>query len=187
VATPGFDAYALQTLRMTADVVQCQARHQLLIAIVKGDAAIEHLSNHSHHIVCFEGNPLMSVTHASSSAIGHLEILKVIFRPWKQVVVAAVVVVQVADDDVLHLLGIHANRGQALGDRLDDDATALGRHRMVEAGVHDERAVRAADYPDEIGQRLEEVVRIAADVVLVRLPIVMAIPDGEHLVEIALL
>ena len=129
----------------------------------------------------------MRMAHASSGAVSHLAILKVIFGPRKQVVVAAVVVVQVADDDVLHLIWINTNRCQAFGDRFDDDATAFGCHRMVEPRVHDEGAVRAADHPDEIGQRLENVVRIAADVVLLRLPIVMSITDGEDLVEITLL
>ena len=72
---------------------------------------------------------------------------------------------------------------QPFGDRLDDDAAPFGGHRRIEAGVHDEGAVRAFDHPDEIGQRLVDVVRIAADVVFVRRPIVMAVPDGVDFVN----
>ena len=44
--------------------------------------------------------------------------------------------------------------------------------------------MRAFDDPDEIGERLEDVVRIAADVVFVSRPIVMSVPDGVDLVNL---
>jgi hypothetical protein len=94
--------------------------------------------------------------------------------------------VQVADDRVLHLLGIDADRGQSFSNGPDDDAATLGGHGVIEAGVHHKCAVRTANHPDEIRQRLEDVVWIAADVVLVGLPVMMRVADGIHLVQIAL-
>ncbi len=69
-------------------------------------------------------------------------------------------------------------------DRLDDRASALGRHRGIEPGVEDEGAVRTLDHPDEVGERLVGVVRIAADVVLVSRPIVMTVADRVDLVDV---
>jgi hypothetical protein len=124
-----------------ANVVQRDAGHERFIAIVKGDAAIEHLSDQRDHIVHLERDALVRMAHAAPGTVRHLAILKVVPRPRKQVVVAGMVVMEVADDDVGDLFGIDVDRSQSFGNRFDDGATALGRHRMVEAGVHDKGAV----------------------------------------------
>jgi hypothetical protein len=85
------------------------------------------------------------------------------------------VVVQVADDDVGHLLGVDVDSLEAFGDRLHDDAAAFGGHRGIEPGIEDEGAVRPLDHPHEVSKRFVGVVGIAADVVLVRGPIVMPV------------
>jgi hypothetical protein len=124
------------------------------------------------------------MAHAAPGTVRHLAILKVVARPRKQVVVAGMVVMEVADDDVGDLFGIDVDRSQSFGNRFDDGAPALGRHSRIEAGVHDKGAVRPFDHPDEVGERLVGVVRIAADVVFVLRSIVMRVTDGVDFVDI---
>jgi hypothetical protein len=124
------------------------------------------------------------VAHVAAGAVRHLAILEVVARAGEQVVIAAVVVVQVADDDVGHLFRVDVDRPQSLGHRLDDDAAALGGHGRVESRVEDERSVRAFDHPHEVGERLVGVVWIAADVVLMGRAIVMRVADGEDFVDL---
>src|SRR5581483_2551123 len=79
---------------------------------------------------------------------------------------------------------IDAETLQSFADRRDDGAAALVADRLVEAGVDDVGALVVADHPDEIVERLEDVVRIAADVVLRRLTLVLGVADREHLVDV---
>src|SRR5205085_785629 len=94
------------------------------------------------------------------------------------------VVVHVADDDVLDLVGLDAEALQRLADRRDDGAAALRSDRLVEAGVDDEGALVVADHPDEVVERLQHVVRIAADVVLRGLALMLRVADGENLPDV---
>ena len=93
----------------------------------KRDAAGEHLAHHRDHVVLFVGEAELLVAHAAAGAVVHLLVLHVVAGARKQIDVAAVVVVHVADDDVLDLVGIDAEPLQALADRRDDGAAALGR------------------------------------------------------------
>ena len=124
------------------------------------------------------------VAHASASAIRYFPVLEMIAGIREQGVVAGMVVMEVADDDVGDLFGIDVDRSQSFGNRFDDGAPALGRHSRIEAGVHDKGAVRPFDHPDEVGERLVGVVRIAADVVFVLRSIVMRVTDGVDFVDI---
>ena len=60
----------------------------------------------------------------------------------------------------------------------------LLRHRLVETGVHDERPVRPDDGPDEVRERLKDVVRVAEQKVLGRLPVVVRVAHREDLVNV---
>ena len=82
------------------------------------------------------------------------------------------------------LVGRDVDRLQPFGDRLEQRAVALLRHRGVEAGVDHDGAARADDRPDEEVERLGHVVRIAADVVLGRLALVVAVFDGVDFVDV---
>ena len=94
------------------------------------------------------------------------------------------VVVQVADDDVLDLTRVDADRLQAFSDRLEQLPLALLPHRLVEAGVDDEDAGPTDDRPDVVVERLQDVVRITAEKVLGRLPFVARVSDGVDLVDV---
>src|ERR1043166_9190615 len=89
------------------------------------------------------------------------------------------------DDDVLHALGRDAERLEPFARRLDDVALALLRHRLVEAGVDHESAVRPRDRPDVKIDRLLNVVRIAADVVLRGTAFVTPVLDGVDFMHVA--
>ena len=57
-------------------------------------------------------------------------------------------------------------------------------HRLVEAGIDDDGAGRPDDRPDEIIERLQHVVRIAADEVFGRAPRMMRVADRVDLVQV---
>src|SRR5580704_16924663 len=103
------------------------------------------------------------MAHAAPGRVGHLAILQMIASVRKRLVIAAVIVVKMADDDVADALGRDAERGEPVANRLGDLALAAGAHRLVETGVDDDRAGRPDDRPDEKIERLEYVVRVAVD------------------------
>ena len=98
--------------------------------------------------------------------------------------VATVVVVQMRDDDVLDRVCLYADGFQSLCDGPDDGPAPLARHRFVESGVHDERPVPADDGPHEVRERLEDVVWIAEQIVLGRLPVVVRVPHRKDFVNV---
>ena len=98
--------------------------------------------------------------------------------------VAAVVVVQVADHHVGDAVGRDADRRQPLAHRPRDAPAALGGHGGIEAGVEHPGLAGALDHPDEVGQRLEDVVRVAEDVVLVGLAVVVRVAHRIDLVDV---
>ena len=94
------------------------------------------------------------------------------------------IVVQMADNDARHRIRRDAERGKAGAERLGDLALAAAAHRLVEAGIDNDRAGRADDRPDEEIQRLQHIVRIAADEVLRRAARMMPIADRINLVHV---
>ena len=108
-AASRLDPHALQTLRVAADMVDGDSRRDLVLAVVKGDASVKHFAHHRHHVVDLERQPQRHVAHAAARCICHLAILQVIARPRKQIVVADVIVMHVADDDRLHLRRLDAD------------------------------------------------------------------------------
>ena len=123
------------------------------------------------------------MAHAAAGAVLHLAVLHVIARARKQVVVAAVVEMHVADDDGLDALRIDAERAERLAHRLDDLALAAVADRLVEAGIDHDGPARADDRPDVVVERLDDVVRIGVDVVVGRLALMVAVADGVDLVD----
>src|SRR5207302_699207 len=63
-------------------------------------------------------------------------------------------------------------------------APALFCHRLVEAGVEDQRAALADHRPDEIVERHRPVMRIAAIKIVARPPVVMRVFDRINLVDV---
>ena len=160
------------------------ARHDLVVAVVEGNAAGKHLAHHGDDIVGLERQPQRLMAHTAAGRIGHLAILQVIAGARKQLVIAAMIVVKMTDNDARHRIRRDAERGKTVSDRLGDLALAAAAHRLVEAGIDNDRAGRADDRPDEEIQRLQHIVRIAADEVLRRATRMMPIADGINLVHV---
>src|SRR5262249_11890689 len=139
---------------------------------------------HGDDVLDFERQPRLLMAHAPPGGVGHLAILQVIAGARKQIVVAAMVVVHVADDDGLDALRGNAKRKQAVAYRLDDLALAAPAHPLVEARIDDDRAGRTDDRPYEVVERLQHVVRIAADEILRRTARMLAVADGVDLVDV---
>src|SRR5690606_2874926 len=87
-------------------------------------------------------------------------------------------------DHFLDARRIDAERLQARGNRVQQLAPALLRHRGVESGIDHESAMRAADDPDIIIERLDHVGRIAAEEILRRAPGMARIADRIDLVDV---
>jgi hypothetical protein len=167
-----------------ADVVHGDAGHDLILAVVKGTAAGKHLAHHGDHVVDFERQPQRVMAHAAASGVGHLAILQVIAGLRKQLVIAAMIVMQMADDDVLDGVGRDAERGETFAHRLDHLALALSAHGFVEAGVEHDGAGRPDDGPDKEVERLQHVMRIAVDEIGRRAAVVMAVTDRVDFVQV---
>lgn len=113
MADPGLDPHALQTLRVTADMMHGDAGHDLPFAIMKSGPAAEDFAHHGDDIVDLERQPQCLMAHAASGGIGHFAILQVIPRLWKQIMIAAMVVMHMTDDDGLDLFPARYRARQA--------------------------------------------------------------------------
>ena len=184
LAAPGLHAHALQALGMAADMMDGNPRHDLVLAVVEGDAAGKHLAHHRDYVVDLERQAQRRVAHAAPGGVGHLAILQMIARAGKQIVVADVIVVHVADDDGRYLCGVDADRFQSFADRLDHFALTLLAHGRVEAGIEDDGAGASDNGPNVEVERLQHVVGVAADEVLRCLAIMMPIADGIDFVDV---
>ena len=139
VAEPRLHPHRLQSFGMAADVMHGDARHDLILAVVERAPAGENLAHHSNDVLDLERQAQRPMAHAASGGVGHFAVLQMIARLREQIVVAAMVVMQVADDDVFDAVGRDAERSEPLAHRLDHLALALFTHRLVEAGIdHDD-------------------------------------------------
>src|SRR5262249_15257540 len=184
LAAPGLHAYALQALGVAADMVDGDPWHDLVLTVVEVDAAGKDLAHHRDHVVDLERHAQRRVAHAAPRGIGHLAILQVVARAGKQVVVANVIVMHVADDDGPYLRGVDADRFQSLADWLDHFALALLAHGRVEAGIEDDGAGASDNGPNVEIERLQHVVGVAADEVFRCLAIMMLVANGIDFVDV---
>jgi hypothetical protein len=160
------------------------ARHDLVLAVVKRGAPRKNLTHHGDDVVGLERHAQYLVAHAAAGRIGHLAILQVIARLREQVVIAAMVVVQMADDDGCDRFRRDAERQQPIAHRLDHLALAPLPHGLVEAGIDHDGAGRPDDGPDEVVERLQHVMQIAVDEIRRRPARVVAVADGKNLVDV---
>jgi hypothetical protein len=184
VAAFGLDPHALQALGVAADPMHRDAGGDLTGAVMKFNPACEHLAHHGDHVVHFEREPQRRMAHTTPGRITHLGLLQMIASAREQLVVAGMVVVQVRDDDVLDRLWVDPDRLQPLTDRIRDQALALLRHGLVEASIDDKGTVRADDRPDKVIERLQHIVRVAADEILRRFAIVVPIADRVDIMNV---
>ena len=152
---------------------------------MEADPVAEHALDHRGHVGDLERAADVAVAHAAAGAERHLAVLKVERRVREQIVVAGVVVMHVADDDVLDPVRIDADRLETVARRKQEVAPAFFRHRRVEAGVEDQGAALADNGPDEIVERHRPVMRVAAIEILARAPVMMRIAHGVDLIGVA--
>src|SRR6516164_7772809 len=136
--------------------------------VMEDGAASEDLAHHSEHVIGLERRSERLVAHAASGRVGHLTILQMIARIRTKIVIAAMVVMEVADNDACHLLRRDAKRGQSVAHRLDQFALAAAAHSLIEAGIDKDRSRWPDDCPDIEVEWLQHVVRVAADEILRR-------------------
>jgi hypothetical protein len=163
VAAARLHLHALQPFGMTTDVMDGNAGGDVTDALVKHGAARENLAHHRHHIFDLERRAQRLVAHAAAGSVSHFAVLQMIARLRKQIVIAAMVVMHVADDDGFDGFGGDAERLQTVAHRLDHFTLAFFAHRLVETGVDYDHAGRTDDHLDKEIERLQDVVRIAID------------------------
>ena len=152
-------------------------RRDFARAVVKGGAAGEHFAHHRNDVLNLERRTHCLVAHAAAGGVGHLAVLQVIARLRKQIVIAAMVVMQVTDDDALYRLS-DTERCEPIAHRLDHLALTFLAHRLVEASVDNNCARRADDRPDKKIERLQNVVWIAVNEISRRPARMVAIANG---------
>ena len=163
------DADALQPLGVAADTVDGHARRDLVVAVVKRDAAREYPLHHARDIVRFERVADHVMAHVAPGRILHLRVLKMEARVVEQLCIAAVVVMHMRDDDVAHIGMCDAERLEPALDRVHDRAAGLRGHLDAEPGIDDEDSVLADHRPPEIVERhIRRLVQIRADEVAER-------------------
>ena len=118
VAALGLHPHALQALGVAADLVHGDAGRELVVAVVEFDAIGEHLRTIACTSLSLNGMRSIWWHMQRPVAVGHLGVLHVVARVREQVVIAGVVPVHVGGDDVLDLVGLDAERLQALADRM---------------------------------------------------------------------
>jgi hypothetical protein len=152
---------------------------------VKLHASRKDTTHHPGDVVGLEGVGERAVTHVTPGGIDHFIVLQVVASIGEKIVVAAVIVMQVRDNDVANLVDVDAGGFEALRHRMSDRPASLRCDRFPEPSVDDERAIVVAYDPDEIVERhVVGLVRIAVDEVAACIPMQLRILDGEHFVEI---
>jgi hypothetical protein len=146
---------------------------------VAGEDAIDH----PRHVFGLERVVDLVVAHAAARDVLHLGVLHVKPRVREQRAVAAVVIMHVRDDHVLHARMRDAGGLEAFLDRVDDLALSPLRHRAVEARVDHDRAAVADDRPDEVVERHVGIfVRVAIDEIAPGFAANFCVLDRENLV-----
>ena len=98
---------------MAADQVQRYPRREFHVAVVKDDPSGIDVAHHLHYLIRLVGGGEKAVRHVAPRRIHHFLILQVKARFGKEIEVADVIVMQVRDDDILHLVRIHPQFRQA--------------------------------------------------------------------------
>ena len=159
------------------------AGRELRVTVVKAHTACVDTAHHAHDILHLIRAAEAGAAHVAAGGVAHFQFLEMERRLREEIEIADMVVMQVRDDDVLHLRRVDAEQLQAARGTAQMLATALGGHGGGEAGVDDDLAALAADQPDEVVERHRPVVRITADEVFRRAPIVMRVLERVNLVR----
>src|SRR5262249_31477172 len=125
-------------------------------AVVKHRAAREHFAHHRYQIFDLERRPQRLVAHAAAGSVSHFAVLQMIARLRKQIVIAAMVVMHVADDDGFDGFGGDAERLQPVAHWLDHFTLAFFAHRLVETGVDYDGSGRTDGRPDKEIERPQD-------------------------------
>ncbi len=178
------NSHHLQPHRMPSDVVQCDSRSQLVIAIVKRDAAFEDPLDYGRHVGSLKRESCHPMAHVASCTERHLAILNVVPRGWEFIQAAGVIVMHVRDDHILYLRRIDADHLQPFGRRPKQLALAFARHLRIEAGIDYERSLFTYNCPHEEVDGHGSIVRIAAQKVLAGPPWMVRVTDRVDFVSI---
>src|SRR6516225_4602488 len=166
---------------MPSHAVHTETRRDLIVSIVEDQTAAEKLPHHSDDVFLVERLAHHRVVHQSARTKPHLAILDVVTCRREQIVVAGVIVVHVSDQDVFYLGWIDADRRQSFARRPEEFAPAACAGGPIEAGIDDDGAAIGNHGPHKIVERHRAIVRIAADEILTRAPVVMRITYRVYL------
>ncbi|MNS94770.1 hypothetical protein D3C72_1289970 [compost metagenome] len=120
--------------------------------------------------------------HAAAGGIVHFIVLHMKARLRQPIQIARMIVVQMGQQHVLHVFGLHAKLRQCGNGTLDQLALARARHVGVEARVDQHDTALAAYQPHEEIHGHVAVVRVAAQEVVAPLARHAGVANGVYLV-----
>ena len=106
------------------------------------------------------------VTHTSPRSESDLAILDVVTSGWKSIEIAAMIVMQMRQDNVAHLIRIDVEQPKRIDRTAKMLSLAPDGRLFGESCVDDEHAIAAPHHPDEIVEVGPILVRIGQDVAL---------------------
>src|SRR5262245_16670492 len=107
-----------------------------------------------------------------------------VLRARERVVVAGVIVVEVRHDYVFDGVTLNSNSFEPLTDRPDQGPLAFLPHPFVKSRIDDIGSFFADNCPDVVVERLQYVMRIAANIIFSRLAIVVSVMNGIDFVNV---
>ena len=122
------------------------------------------------------------VSHMATCRIGHLIILQMKLRNGKAVKGSYMVIVQVRDDHVFHLIDIYANCSEPFRRCTQQCAPTLGGHFCTKARIHNKSVLRITYHPNKIIHRHWAIVGIPTDKVIFTQRVARGIAHGKHFI-----
>ena len=147
ITTPRENAYGLNPLRVPSDVVKCDARSHCVGAMLKANTPSENAAHHLYDIFFLERMPQRVMTHRATGAVRHFAVLHVKARLREQVMIPAMIVMKMRENNIFDLGVIDTDGAQSVVRLQQKFAAALASCLFVKSGIDDERTPVALDRP----------------------------------------
>src|SRR5262245_45042796 len=180
----GIHSHDLHSHRVAANMMDTKPWSDLFLTVMKDDTTGKQPANHRSNVFCIKRPAHERMRHMAACAELNLTVLHVVSGGREKVVIAAVVIVHMGDDDVSDTRGIDAERFQTLARIFQECATALSSHGFVETGIDDIHAVALFHRPNVIVERHRRlVVRITRHEILASGSFVMRVTQSVNFPE----
>jgi hypothetical protein len=167
---------------MATNIMHGDTRRDLIVAVMEANAPREYPAQHDNHVIDVESGPQHALAHMAPGGEIHLPVLNMECGISEEIVIARMIVVHMADDDVLDIRGFDPDRSQTLAGALQKFSVPPLRRRRIESCIDHYALARTNDSPDIICHRHRTVMGIAAEKIFARMANMFAIADGIYFV-----